>query len=76
MSVVILWPRETALQQLNEEEKFKIILRVDETAAPYQEGMYKSGYTYKLEFKPPQRASPQRRNQPRKIIWFNPPRAT
>ena len=35
--------------------------------------MYKSGYTYKLEFNPPQRAPPQRRNRSGKIIWFNPP---
>ena len=35
--------------------------------------MYKSGYTYKLEFKPPQTTSPPRRNRSRKIICFNPP---
>ena len=33
----------------------------------------KSGYTYKLEFKPLKRAQPQRRNRSRKIIWFNLP---
>ena len=47
-----------------------ITLRVDEAvfneaAVPYQEAMYKSGYTYKLEFKPPQRASSQ--NPPESI---------
>jgi len=38
-----------------------------------QDALYKSGYTYKLEFKPPQRAPSQRRNRSRKIIWYNPP---
>ena len=45
----------------------------NEAATPYQDALHKSGYTYKLEFKPPQRAQPQRRNRSRKIIWFNPP---
>ena len=46
----------------------------NEAATPYQEALYRSGYTYKLEFKPPQiRASSQSRNRSRKIIWFNPP---
>ena len=44
-----------------------------EAATPYQEALYKNGYTYKLEFKPPQTASPPRRNRSRVIIWFNPP---
>ena len=45
----------------------------NEAVTPYQEALYKSGYTYKLEFKPPQRAPPQRQHLSRKIIWFNPP---
>ena len=39
----------------------------------YQDAKYKGGYTNKLEFKPPQKASSQRRNRSREIIWFNPP---
>ena len=45
----------------------------NEAATPYQDALYKSGYTYKLDFKPPQRAPSQRRNRSRKIIWYNPP---
>ena len=45
----------------------------NEAATPYQDALYKSGYTYKLEFKPPQRAPSQRRNRSQKIIWYNPP---
>ena len=45
----------------------------NEAATPYQDALHKSGYTYKLEFKPPQKAPPQRRNRSRKIIWFNRP---
>ena len=45
----------------------------NKAATPYQDALYKSGYKYKLEFKPSQRAPCQRRNRPRKIIWFNPP---
>ena len=45
----------------------------NEAATPYQDALHKSEYTYKLEFKPPQREPPQRRNRSRKIIWFNPP---
>ena len=45
----------------------------NEAATPYQDALYKSGYTYKLEFKPLQRAPSQRRNRAWKIIWYNPP---
>ena len=45
----------------------------NEAATPYQDALFKSGYTYKLEFKPLQRAPPQRLNRSRKIIWFDPP---
>ena len=41
----------------------------NEAATPYQDTLH---YTYKLEFKPPQRAPPQRRNRSRKIICFKP----
>ena len=45
----------------------------NEAATLYQDALYKSGYKYKLEFQPPQRAPSQRRNRSRNIIWFNPP---
>ena len=45
----------------------------NEAATPYQDALYKSGYKFKLEFKPPQRAPSQRRNRSWNIIWFNPP---
>ena len=36
--------------------------------------MRKSGYTHKLEFKPPPQGPPtQKRKRPRNVIWFNPP---
>ena len=44
----------------------------DEAAKPYQEALGKSGYTFKLQFKPPQTSLPKR-NRSRNIIWFNPP---
>ena len=45
----------------------------NEAATPYQDALHKSGYKYKLKFKPPQRAPSQSRNRPRKTIWFNLP---
>ena len=43
-------------------------------APPYQEALQKSGYNYKLKFKPNQTNDQQRkRNRQRKIAWFNPP---
>ena len=45
----------------------------NEAATTYQDALYNSGYKYKLEIKPPQRAPSQRRNRSRNIIWFNPP---
>lgn len=45
----------------------------NETATPNQEALYKGGYTYKLEFKLPERASSQRRHRSRQITRFNPP---
>ena len=45
----------------------------NEAANPYQDSLYKSGYKYKLEFKPQKREPCQRRSRSRKIIWFNPP---
>ena len=46
----------------------------DEAAAPYQEALRKSGYTFKLEFKPPPQETPsQKRKRRRNVIWFNPP---
>ena len=44
----------------------------DEAAKPYQEALGKSGYTFKLQFKPPQ-TSLSKSNRSRNIIWFNPP---
>jgi len=44
----------------------------DEAAKPYQEALGKSGYTFKLQFKPPQTSLPKS-NRSRNIIWFNPP---
>ncbi|XP_044180078.1 uncharacterized protein LOC122961531 [Acropora millepora] len=40
----------------------------NKAATPYQDALYKSGYKYKLEFKPPQKAPSQRRNRSRNII--------
>ena len=46
----------------------------NEAAPLYQEALRKSGYTYKLEFRPsPQRPPAQKRNRHRHVIWFNPP---
>ena len=46
----------------------------NEAAPPYQEALRKSGYTHKLEFKPPpQRPPTQNRKRRRNVIWFNPP---
>ena len=44
----------------------------DEAAKPYQEALGKSGYSFKLKFKPPQTSLPTH-NRSRNIIWFNPP---
>ena len=44
-----------------------------EAAKPYQEALGKSGYSYKLEFKPPQRTFLPKCNRSRNVIWFNPP---
>ena len=55
----------------SDEETFK------EAAAPYQEALQKSGYSYTLKFTPPQQQSPEsatnKRKRQRNIIWFNPP---
>ena len=46
----------------------------NEAAPPYQEALRKSGYTYRLEFKPPPQGPPtQQRKRRRNVIWFNPP---
>ena len=46
----------------------------EETVGPYQEALRKSGYTHRLEFKPPQQdQTEQKRKRRRNIIWFNPP---
>ena len=47
----------------------------DKAGKPYREALGKSGYSFKLEFKPPQTSLPKR-NRPRNIIWFNPPHNT
>ena len=45
----------------------------NEAAPLYQEALPKSGYHYKLEFRPsPQRPSAQKCNRHRNVIWFNP----
>ena len=48
-----------------------------EAAAPYQEALQKSGYSYTLKFTPPQQQSPEsatnKRKRQRNIIWFNSP---
>lgn len=47
-----------------------------ETAPPYQEALQKSGYSYTLQFTPPQQSpepSNNKRKRQRNIIWFNPP---
>ena len=62
---------ESVRRRLSEISSDKFLF--NETATPYQDALYKSGYKYKLEFKPPQRAPCQRRNRSRKTIWFNPP---
>ena len=46
----------------------------DEAAPEYQEALRKSGYDYRLQFKPPApRAATQQRTRRRNVIWFNPP---
>ena len=46
----------------------------DKAAPPYQEALKKSGYTYKLEYKPPiNNNQPNKRTRHRNITWFNPP---
>ena len=47
----------------------------NEAAPPYQEALrLKSGYTHKLQFKPPPQEPPrQKRTRRRNVIWFNPP---
>ena len=46
----------------------------NEASAPYQEALRKSGYAFKLEFKPPPQQPPsQKRKRQRNVIWFNPP---
>ena len=46
----------------------------DEAAAPYQDVIRKSSFTFKLEFKPPPQETPsQKRKRRRNVIWFNPP---
>jgi len=54
-----------------DEETFK------EAAAPYQETLQKSGYSYTFKFTPPQQQSPEsatnKRKRQRNIVWFNPP---
>ena len=45
----------------------------NEAAAPYQEALRKSGYTYSLKFKPSQQTPPNQTSRRRNIIWFNPP---
>ena len=45
----------------------------NEAAAPYQEALRKSGYTYSLKFKPSQQTPPNQKSRRRNIIWFNPP---
>ena len=45
----------------------------NEAAAPYQEALSKSGYTYSLKFKPSQQTPPNQKSRRRNIIWFNPP---
>ena len=45
----------------------------NEASAPYQEALRKSGYAFKLEFKPPPQQPPsQKRKRQRNVIWFNP----
>ena len=46
----------------------------NEASAPYQEALGKSGYAFKLEFKPPPQQPPlQKHKRQRNVIWFNPP---
>ena len=46
----------------------------NEAAPPYQEALRKSGYTHKLEFRPPpQEPATQKRKRRRNVVWFNPP---
>ena len=46
----------------------------NEASAPYQEALRKSGYAFKLEFKPPPQQPPsQKHKRQRNVIWFNPP---
>ena len=42
-----------------------------ETVQPYQEALTKSGYKFKLNFKPPEERKKRTRN--RNVVWFNPP---
>ena len=45
----------------------------NEAAAPYQEALRKSGYTYSLKLKPSQQTPPNQKSRRRNIIWFSPP---
>ena len=46
----------------------------NDAGAPCQEALRKSGYTFKLEFKPPAQQPPsQKHKRQRNVIWFNPP---
>ena len=44
-----------------------------EAAAPYQEALRKSGYTYSLKFKPSPQTPQKQKSRRRNIIRFNPP---
>ena len=45
----------------------------NEAAVPYQEALQKSGYTHKLEFKPPNFDKQKKKCRKREVLWFNPP---
>ena len=45
----------------------------NESVSVYQEALNKSGYNHKLKFKKTSINNPQRRQQKKDIIWFNPP---
>ena len=51
----------------SDEEEFQ------KAAPPYQEALNKSGFKYKLEYKPSNKSKTPRRKHNRRVIWYNPP---
>ena len=48
----------------------------DNSVAPYQEALNKSGYSHKLEFEPATDLGTKKKIRRRNVTWFNPPYST